>query len=68
MPKVQKKSKVGGFREGSGRKPVLENPIPKLFRLEPRHVNTLKQFAKRNKLVGGCSEALRVILDTFDFR
>lgn len=63
----KKKATVGGFREGSGRKPVLQNPVKKLFRLEPRHIKVLERYAASHRMSGGCNEALRDILDSYEF-
>lgn len=53
-------------KTGAGRPVMLNKPVKKLFRLEPRHVKILERYAKTNKLSGGCNEAMRHILDTYD--
>ena len=67
MVKKKKKMTHGGFRKDSGRKPFLIDAVKKLFRLEPRHIQVLQNYATKESLDGGCNAALRDILDKHEF-
>ncbi len=46
---------------------VLNDPVKKLIRFEPRHIRILERYAKRNELPG-VNAAVRDILDSYDFK
>lgn len=49
-----------------GRPAVLNDPVKKLIRFEPRHIRILERYARSKKLPG-VNAAVRDILDKYDF-
>jgi hypothetical protein len=52
----------GGFREGSGRKPVLDGGIKRTFVLTPVHLAMIDAWAQRH-MIDNRSAALRHLIE-----
>jgi hypothetical protein len=53
----------GGRRAGSGRKPLAEGIVRRLFALTPRHLELLEQYRQRHELASG-SAAMRHLIES----
>ena len=62
---LEDRAKVRGPRIGRPR--TLVRPVTRNVRIEERHDRTLRAYAAKLGLVGGVSEALRYVLDHYDF-
>jgi len=60
---MEKKKAHGGIRLGSGRPSYLKDPQRRIMILEPRHIRYLDSYAKKHKLMGKRSGAIRHIID-----